>query len=472
VTAAACGACGTALVEQARFCAACGRRVHTDSAPRAQYMTVLICDLANSMELTQALGDEAMFHLINRFQATCTDAVVEHGGIVAKFMGDGMLAYFGYPEPVKNSPAAAVQAAHEIVAATPKIAEKLSASAGVATGWTVVAEGTARGPATETLAIGRTVNLASRLQSAAGHGRIVVSEETRRRLDPARFKLLPVGRRTLKGMDSPTELWSAEPTPTASVSKRFVGREAALARLGEIWGAARNDGLRLCEIVAPGGHGKTALAYHARAIDESHRLELRAERHQRMQSFAPFRTLVREILDLGHAIQPEEQRARLKDVLPPELREAMSDLLGLSHSPAPPAIRQPRIAAALTAFLQQQIGTTPTILLLEDTHWMDPDTAAFLPRLARALADRPALLLATRRTGAGGLPAGASRLELDPLGPEESHRLLDLMDPDGQIPPGARRGMARATGTGWSLRRLRERVPHASVPRSFSPGAG
>jgi class 3 adenylate cyclase len=98
-----CTKCAADLQPTARFCSVCGTPVATIIDVRSRFMTVLFCDLSNSTAITESLGDEAMFGVITRYQQICTDAIFEHGGFMAKFMGDGMLAYFGYPEAMKNS---------------------------------------------------------------------------------------------------------------------------------------------------------------------------------------------------------------------------------------------------------------------------------------------------------------------------------------------------------------------------------
>lgn len=443
--ATACEGCGAELMPQARFCAICGRAVRTAAAARAHYMSVLFCDLKGFTPLTERLGDEAMFELIRRFHALCRSTVADHGGMVAKFMGDGMLAYFGYPTPDRNSPATAVRAAADILAGATLRADGVSASAGVATGWMVIAEDDPAGAASEALAVGSTVNLAARLQSEAAVGQIVVAEETRRRLDSGQFRLLPQGRRRLRGLDAPVEIWTASPTQARSTAKTFIGREDALARLDAVWAEVGTAGLRVCEVRAPGGYGKSALAAHfvANRVSESQRLEIAAERHLQHQGFACFRVLVRAVFGLHAGLSAAEARAILQQRTPAEAADGLIDLMGLSAAPVPAPVRQPRIAAALTVFLAGLVGHTPTILLFEDAHWMDPDTAALLPDLAAALADRPLLVLVTRRPVTGAPLPDATVVELAELDSRDAARLLDRIDPEGRIGVPERRALTR-----------------------------
>ncbi|HEU0220885.1 MAG TPA: zinc-ribbon domain-containing protein, partial [Paracoccaceae bacterium] len=111
-----CSNCGASTIPGARFCMSCGARLGGLSLVRSRFMSVLFCDLAESTALTERIGDEAMFDLIMRFQAICQAVTDANGGYVAKYTGDGMLAYFGYPEAMKNSAATAITAALEIIA--------------------------------------------------------------------------------------------------------------------------------------------------------------------------------------------------------------------------------------------------------------------------------------------------------------------------------------------------------------------
>ncbi|CAM4053985.1 adenylate/guanylate cyclase domain-containing protein [Palleronia rufa] len=457
----ACAVCGHTLVETARFCPGCGRRVGAAAHAHSHYMTVLICDLSGSTAMTHAMGDEAMFALITRFQRICTDAVGAQGGLVAKFMGDGMLAYFGHPEPVKNSAEAAVCAADHILSAMSGLAPDLSASAGVATGWMVIGDMYDMGPASETLAVGGTVNLAARLQSEAGPREIAVSGETRRRLDPARFKMTPRGRRTLRGLHEPVELWSAVPLASGVSQSLFVGRRAALSQLGSAWEGRRDGGPWLCEIVAPAGYGKTAIARHfiANTVNEANTLELRAERHLRMQSFSCFRNLVRSVGGLTPGTGADDQRGRLATLVADDHVPGLLDLMGLNQVPVSPVLRLSRMAESVLAFLSRRLPESAAVLLLDDAHWLDPDSRALLPRIMSVLESRNIAILAPRRPDGGPLLPGTVTIELAPFGREESAELIGALDDTDRIPATDRRALAaRAAGVPLYLEHMTRAV--------------
>lgn len=450
----ACKSCGTHVPPGARFCSVCGAQILVREEVRSRFMTVLFCDLAASTALTESVGDEAMYGLISRFHQICNDLVIENGGYVAKFMGDGMLAYFGYPEAVKNSSAAAVRTAHQVIerlegAAAPG-GMTLSASAGVATGWMVVGDARASSSAAETLAIGRTVNLASRLQAFAGPGNIAVSEDASRRLDPGEFALRPLGEHPIKGMAAPESVWLAAPVPASQTSTVFVGRGAFRAELSQVWSEVRSEGLKIAEIIAPGGYGKTKLAaaFLEDVVAENTTLELRAEQHRRQLSFACLRPFVRQLAGLGGNTPAREQKARIDAWAPEGLAPGLNLLLGLDDGTTPPLVRQYQIAQTVSALFGLIVPEGPSVLLIEDAHWLDADTLAILRGLVDDLADRQLLILTTRRPeGTEAISADAHRIDLGRLPDDEAMAMIAAMDRADRIPAAQRaQVVARAGG--------------------------
>jgi class 3 adenylate cyclase len=438
----ACKSCGSQIAPGARFCSNCGTQLVMHDDARSRFMTVMFCDLADSTSMTESVGDEAMYGLISRFQQICNDLVIENGGYVAKFMGDGMLAYFGYPEAVKNSSAAAVRTAHQVIERLRTDAtaggRTLSASAGVATGWMVVGDARASSSAAETMAIGRTVNLASRLQGFAGPGQVAVSEDASRRLEPREFALRPLGQHPIKGMSAPMNVWLAAPVPAAESCSVFVGRGAFRQQLAQIWAEARTSGLRIAEIVAPGGYGKTKLAaaFLEDVRAESTTLELRAEQHRRQLSFASLRPFVRQLAGLAANAPQPEQKARIVEWAPEGLAPGLHLLLGLDDGTTPPLVRQARIAQAVRGLFDLIVPHGPSVLLVEDAHWLDADTLAILRDVAADLAGRQLLILTTRRPeGAEMIAPDACRIDLGRMADEEAMSMVAAIDRIERIAP-------------------------------------
>ena len=170
-----------------------------DAAERRQ-LTVMFCDLVGSTALSAGLDPEDMRQVIRAYQNACSGVVARYDGLVAKFMGDGLLAYFGFPRAHEDDAARAVHAGLEIADVVAglqtRAREKLAVRIGIATGLVVVGDLVGQGSAQEQAVVGDTPNLAARLQGLAEPGTVVVAASTRRLLGD-RFRLRELGRQAI-----------------------------------------------------------------------------------------------------------------------------------------------------------------------------------------------------------------------------------------------------------------------------------
>src|ERR1700733_8663913 len=173
-------------------------------------ITVLFCDMVGSTALSEAVDPELLGALIRRYQDAAAGAIGRYGGFVAKFMGDGVLAYFGFPHAFEDAAERAVRAAIGILAQIGKIARPdgaaLQARVGIATGLVVVGEIIGAGSAQERTIVGETPNLAARLQALAAPDTILISEATQNLLGGL-FELESAGAHELKGFARPMPVW-------------------------------------------------------------------------------------------------------------------------------------------------------------------------------------------------------------------------------------------------------------------------
>ena len=187
-------------------------RPRKSEAERRQ-LTVLFCDLVGSTALAARLDPEDMGAVIRAYQGCCTEVVERWGGHVAKYMGDGVLAYFGWPQAHEDEAERAVRAGLAIVdglaALETPVGKALVARIGIATGLVMVGELIGEGAAKEQTVVGETPNLAARLQALAAPGSVVISQATRR-LVGGLFELADLGRRRLKGFAKPVRAWRVE----------------------------------------------------------------------------------------------------------------------------------------------------------------------------------------------------------------------------------------------------------------------
>jgi len=242
----------------------------SDAAERRQ-LTVMLCDLVGSTAMTARLDPEDMREVIRAYQDAVSGEVARYDGFIAKFMGDGVLAYFGFPRAHEDDAERAVRAGLDIagVVATLDTRAKVSLNVriGVATGIVVVGDLVGQGSAQEQPVVGETPNLAARLQALAEPGSVVIAESTRRLLGGT-FELKSLGLQTLKGLDAPVPAWvvlcEAENVSRFEAKRPqamtpFVGREHEVALLLERWRDASNCEGQVVLLSGEAGIGKSRI---------------------------------------------------------------------------------------------------------------------------------------------------------------------------------------------------------------------
>jgi class 3 adenylate cyclase len=248
------------------------------AAAERRQLTVMFCDLAGSTALSARLDPEDTREVIRVYQDACSGVVARYNGFVAKFMGDGILAYFGFPRAHEDDAEQAVRACLEIAALVPRLKtradEPLAVRIGVATGRVVVGDLIGQGSAQEQAVVGETPNLAARLQALAEPGGVLIADSTRRLLGGA-FELKDLGKQELRGFAAATQVFAVvcekEDVSRFEAARAqrmipFVGREPEVALLIERW----RD--------ASAGEGKVALLSGEAGIGKSRILAVLRER--------------------------------------------------------------------------------------------------------------------------------------------------------------------------------------------------
>ena len=395
----------------------------TGVAERRQ-LTVMFVDLVGSTELSARLDPEDMGDVIRAYQGACTEVVERWGGHVAKYMGDGVLAYFGFPQAHEDEAERAVRAGLAIIAAlagleTPAGAS-VAARVGIATGLVMVGELIGEGAAREQTVVGETPNLAARLQALAAPGSVVISQATRH-LVGGLFELADLGRQRLKGFAEPLAAWRVEGEGRAE--GRFealhgerltplVGREHELGILLERWAWARQGEGQVVLLSGEPGIGKSRLVrvLRERLGDEPYTpLSHYCSPYHTNSALHPVIGLLERATRLDRDDPPEQQLAKLEAVLArssdrlDEVVPLLAALLGLPTNERYPALTltpEMQKRRTLQALVEQLAGLAtqqPVLALYEDVHWIDPSTLELLALVIARIRQLPVLVLITFR---------------------------------------------------------------------------
>ena len=323
-----CGSCATLVQPGAFFCAICGAPVR--EAPtrgtigERRQITAMFCDLVESTRLAQRLDPEDLHQVILRFQALGTESVERLGGRVAQYLGDGLLVYFGQPRAHEDDAARALRAALAILEAMPRLnaelaallVEPLSVRVGIHTGLVVVGRVGVRDHP-ETLALGDTVNIASRLQAVAEPDQVVLSSATQR-LVGREFVLAELGKKTLRGVAEPVSVYRLiglrDTTPAAFAPTPHVGRDREMERLVAGLEQARGGQGAVVLVQGEAGIGKSRLVRSFREEATAHGtawLEWRCSRYHQATAFHPVLVAFKQALGFAEDETPAAHLARL-----------------------------------------------------------------------------------------------------------------------------------------------------------------
>ncbi len=394
------------------------------TAPERRQLTVLFCDLAGSTAMSARLDPEDMREVIRGYQDVCSGVIARYDGFVAKFMGDGVFAYFGFPRAHEDDAERAVRAGLDLAESVHRLqsrdGEALKIRIGIATGIVVVGDLIGQGSAQEQTVIGDTPNLAARLQARAEPGGVLIADQTRRLLGDA-FELKSLGLQPLKGFDSPVRTWAVlgeaetETRFEASRSSRmtpFVGREPEVALLLDQWRDARSGEGKVALLSGEAGIGKSRIlaTLRERIADEPHLvIRYQCSPHHVNDAFYP---IVSSIWRAAEFASEESSGARLEKLEAVvrrsrlEPRDIVPLLASLCSVPLdktyveidrPPAEQKEHLIGALLALIEGQTREAPVLILLEDAHWIDPSSLEVFDRLLDRIPDLRAFLIATFR---------------------------------------------------------------------------
>jgi predicted ATPase/class 3 adenylate cyclase len=471
-----------------RGAAALGQAEAVEDAGRRQ-LTVMFADLAGSTALSTKLDPEDFREVILAYQRAGTEAVRTYGGFLAKYMGDGILVYFGYPKAREDDAERAVRAGLDILAAVGRLTTLSGfvpqVRIGIATGPVVVGDLIGEGLAQERAVLGEAPNLAARLQSLAQPGRLLIAAATRRLLGNL-FTLADLGQHALKGFDEPVQAWSV--TGVALVASRFeatrsaglagfVGRADTLATLLALKDKAWRGEGQMVVLSGEAGIGKSRLAawLAERVVDDApHRLKYQCSAYHRFSALYPLSQQLR----VAGRIDPFEPAERQLDQLERHLGlpadEAdkvvplFASLLSIPTGRRYPSLEldateQRRLLLAALGVRFARLGRRNKLLiLLEDLHWADSTTHEMLDRAVSGLPQLPALLIVTTRPGET-LPwldqPHVTLITLDRVSAEEAEEMVRFLTGAQALPPGlVRQIVAKSDGVPLYIEELTRSV--------------
>ena len=390
-----------------------------DNAERRQ-VTVMFADLVGSTALSARMDPEDLRKVIAAYHKCAAEIVRRFGGFVSQYLGDGVLAYFGYPEAHEDDAERAVRAGLELTAAVPALKTRapLQTRVGIGTGLVVVGDVIDAGGSQERGIIGQTPNLAARLQGLAEPNTVVIADSTRRLLGNL-FELQDLGTKELKGIPGLVHVWMAlRPSLVASRFEAlhasglsaFVGREHELEMLERGLDKARSE-LGVIDVVAEPGMGKSRLLREFRqriGKDRGFILSGSCSPDGQQTPFLPFIEVVRSSFRLS-AGEAERDIAQKLDMGltalgldSPRNRGLLLHLLGLKvHDDSLAGLDGVLIGLRTRELLQQLLEArcrlSPVIMVIEDLHWIDSVSEELLNKIIDSEAKLRLLLLTTRR---------------------------------------------------------------------------
>jgi class 3 adenylate cyclase/predicted ATPase len=442
-----------------------------DTAERRQ-VTVMFSDLVGSTALSARMDPEDLRDVISAYQKSVAETVQRSGGFVAKFMGDGVLVYFGYPQAHEDDAERAVRAALELVAAVSglKTHAALQTRVGIATGLVVVGDLIGSGASQEQAIVGETPNLAARLQGVAAPNSVVIAESTRRLVGNL-FELEDLGAQDLRGIAGHARAWAV--LRASSAEGRFeamhatgltdlVGREEELNLLLQQWSKSKAGKGQVVLLSGEAGIGKSRLT--AALLER-----LAAEPHTRLRYFcSPQHTdsalypIIRQMeraAGLAHDDTAQAQLDKLDTVLalsstPRQDAALIAEMLLLPNDGRYPTLelapqqRRQRTLEALTAQMEALSRSNPVLMIFEDVHWIDPTSLEALGRTVERQRTLGVLLIVTYRPEFEppwiGRPY-VTALNLNRFGVREIAVLIDSVTGNKPLPESIRQDIIERT---------------------------
>jgi class 3 adenylate cyclase/predicted ATPase len=457
------------------------------SEAERRHMTVLFCDLVASTELAGRLDPEDLAVVIGTYHTCCADVVGRWDGHIARYLGDGVLVYFGYPKAHEDDAERAVRSGLDLIDAVGRLqtldGTPLQARVGIATGLVMVGELLGTGAAQEESVVGETPNLAARLQALAQPDTVVIAPRTRHLLGSL-FELSDLGEHRLKGFADPIRAWvvigegKAESRFEAlhgTMLTPFVGREHELGMLLERWSWASDGDGQVVLLAGEPGIGKSRMvrALRERLADATYMLSHDCSPYHQNSALHPVITALQRAAKLDRSESPEQQLGKLEALLAwtgnaAEVVPLIASLLSLPYETRYPALtlspqrQKQRLLEVLVEHIEALARERPVLVVFEDAQWIDPSTLEFLDLVIERAQHIRVLVVVTFRpdfTPPWATQAHATLLPLNRLGRRQGAAMVERVSGSRTLPPEIRDEIvARTDGVPLFLEELTKTV--------------
>jgi class 3 adenylate cyclase/tetratricopeptide (TPR) repeat protein len=398
-------------------------RSSPDEAERRQ-LSILFCDIADSTELTHSLDPEEMRELLRRYHNLVGDSVRRYRGYIARFVGDGILAYFGWPQAYEDQAESAIRAGLDAAKAVATIklndGESLQARFGIDTGEVVVGDLIGEETSDAETVTGLSANLAARLQGVAMPGQVVIGGNTRTLVGKA-FELEDLGEHSFKGFREAMQAWAV--TSERESETRFetvrgialtdlVGRKNELALLRDRWELAKGSEGQVVFLSGEAGIGKSRVVqgfWHDIHQEIRFNLHYQCSPHHNNSAFYPVIQRIQKAARFSSEDTVDSKLDKLEHLLKylgnydPAEASLFASLLSLPGEArfgqldlTPQQLKQ-RTVETLISQIMSLSRRRPVFIAVEDVHWIDPSMAEFVAELIPRIADQPIFLLITCR---------------------------------------------------------------------------
>ncbi|MVT72072.1 AAA family ATPase [Bradyrhizobium cajani] len=429
-----------------------------------RHLTVMFCDLVGSTALSARLDPEEMWEVIRAYRAACASVVAAYDGSIARFVGDGILVYFGYPRAHEDDAERAVRAGLDSISAIRRLKtgtdESFELRIAIATGLVVVGDLISGNALEEHATVGDTLNLAARLQSLAEPGVVVVASSTRRLLGDL-FTFRNLGRREVKGISEPIAVWAVEgaiasesrfEAVRAARSIGFVGRkdeiEFVLSRQQLAW-QGRGQMVLISGEAGIGKSRMVATLSESPALGTHRRVRYQCSPYHTNSALHPFVAQLERAAGICSHDTPGQKFEKLEAMLAlgtQQVAQATPLIAALLSIPAgdhcpplglSPAQQRRQTFAALLDQLEGLAREQPLLIVCEDMHWADATTLELFDLGIDRIRGLPILVLLTSRPEFEpswlGL-ANVSLLRLDRLDRQDTRALVEQVTVGRQLP--------------------------------------